>query len=283
MERALLLVGHGSRDAAGNQQFLEFVSRVRAAAPERLIESCFLELAAPDIPAGMAACVNRGAREIVVLPLTLFNAGHARFEIPEHIHQAQHRHAGLTFRYARPLMIDPLIHEILTQRYRETGAHDPEHTAVVLVGRGSSDAEANSDLWKAGRLFWEENRPAFVELAYSGVTRPDVPTAMGRCVRLGARRVVVLPYFLFTGVLIQRIRRWTEAARAEFPEVEFHLAGHLAGHENLVRLVLARAEEALAAEPFDAHRYFERVGGRGHHHHDHGAHHGPDQAGHSHD
>lgn len=279
MTRALLLIGHGSRDAAGNRQFLEFVQMVRAAAPDRRIEACFIELAEPDIPAGLAACVAGGATEITVLPVTLFNANHARFEIPEYIHQAQHRYPGVTFRYGRPFMIHPLVHGILKQRYAETGAHDPQETGVLLVGRGSSDAEANSDLWKAARLFWEENRPAFIELAYAGVTQPDVPTGLRRCARLGARRVVVLPYLLFTGVLVQRIQRWTEAAQAEFPEVQFHLAGHLGAHENLVRLVLEREAEALAAEPFDAHRYFERAGGHHHHHHHH--HHG--EAGHHHD
>ncbi len=270
MAPTLLLVGHGSREAAGNEQFLELVQRVRTAAGGRPVAHAFIELAQPDIPAAIAQCVAGGAREIVLLPVTLFNGGHARFEIPEHIHAAQHLFPEIAFRYGRPLMIHPLLHGILRERYQATGAHDPEQTGVLFVGRGTSDAETNSLVWQAARLFWEENRPAFVEVAYAGVTQPDVPTGLRRCVRLGARQVVVVPYFLFTGVLVNRISAWTAAAQAESPGVAFHQAGYLGAHDNLVNLVLERAAAALAAPPFDAHTYFAAVGRRsGHHHHHH--------------
>lgn len=248
--QALLLVGHGSREPEGNAQFLALVERVNAAAGKRLIEHCFIELAQPDVSEGIDACVRQGADRVVVLPITMFAANHAKVEIPEYLDAARRRHPGVSFHYGRPFGVDPLMIRILRDRFAEVevahGSFDHASTAVILVGRGSSDADANSDLAKVGRIFLESEQVALVDTCYTGVTRPDLPTVMRRLARLGVERVVVLPYFLFTGVLVRRIEGWVQAMQAEFEAIPIHLGNYFGSHPNLVKLILAREQEALA-------------------------------------
>ncbi len=248
MTEALLMVGHGSRVAEGNAQFLSLVEAVRAAGGGGLVEPCFIELAEPDIPTGLARCVAAGAERVVVLPITLFAAGHAKIEIPEYLDEARSRYPNVEFRYGRPFGVDPLVLEVLDHRFTEVEvAHGPFDRAgigAVLVGRGSSDADANSDLAKVARLLAEDQGLPVAEISYTGVATPDPTTAIRRAVRLGVERVVVLPYLLFDGVLLRRLAGWVEDARREFPTIPLYLGRNLGGHPHLVRVVLARRQEA---------------------------------------
>lgn len=246
---AMLLVGHGSRDPEGNEEFLRFAERVRFAFPETPTEACFIELAEPSVPEGLDRCVALGARRVAVLPATLFAAGHVKVEIPHEIDEARRRHPGVDFRYGRPFGIHPLIFDILDERLAEAEAVLPPgpraETAVLVIGRGSSDPDANGDLYKVSRLLWEGRGYGWVETCFIGITRPDFPEGIQRCVALGARRTVVLPYFLFTGVLIRRIQDRLREFQARHPDVPMGLAGYMGGHPSLVEILMERRAEAI--------------------------------------
>lgn len=271
--RGLLLVGHGSRDPEGNAQFLRVADRVRHTPAVReggwQVQPCFIELATPEVPEGIDALVAAGCREVVTIPLTLFAAGHAKEEVPAHLEEARGRHPGVVFRYGRPVGVEPAVIPILLESLAharpaagpaETGdlpglqAIDP--TALVLVGRGSSDPDANADFYKVARLLWEALRSRggpipvdWVEPCFIGITVPDLDTAIRRAVVLGARQVIVLPYFLFTGVLVKRIARVTAGWAGRHPEVAFRLAGleGLGEHPAFLPVLLDRIREAAGA------------------------------------
>ena len=99
-----------------------------------------------------------------------------------------------------------------------------------MVGRGSSDPDANSELFKLARLLWESRRYPWAEVCFIGVTAPSLPEGLARCRALGARRVLVVPYFLFTGVLIPRIHRLVDEFVAAHPGLEARVADYLNGH-----------------------------------------------------
>lgn len=279
--KAILLVGHGSRDPEGNARFLDLAAQVAGARPEEIVEPCFIELAEPPIPEGIDRLVARGGRDVAVVPLVLLGAGHAKVEVPGHLDRARARYPFVTFRYGRPLGVHPLLLEILEDRLAAAeGAGEPRdrsETAVLLVGRGSSDPDANGDLFKAGRLLWERRGCRWVECCFIGITRPDLPGGVRRCLALGARRVIVLPYFLFTGVLMKRMQRMLAGIAAGHPGVDFVFAGPdgMGTHPNVIRLVLERADEARGggvAVNCDACRYRLAAGHDGHHHHHHDRH-----------
>lgn len=244
---AVLLVGHGSREPSGNEEILRFAGQVRKTVAGATTEVCFIEFAEPDISKALDACIEMGAQEIVVLPLMLFAAGHVKVEIPYEIDRARVRHPGIRFYYGRPFGIHHKMMEALNQRLRALEAAlpgEPGETAVLLIGRGSSDPDANGDLCKIARLLWEGRAFGWVETCFIGITRPTIEEGVRRCVTLGARRILVLPYLLFTGILVRRIRARFLELQSLYSDIPMGLASDLGGHPNLVDVLLERREEA---------------------------------------
>ena len=246
---ALLVVGHGSRDPRGAREFHELLTLMRGRNPQLPIEGGFIELSRPPI----SECVDRlaegGARDVAAVPLMLLAAGHAKDDIPATLVREKMSHPGMTFNYGRALGIRPELLELMEERISAVVPEDEkEETAVLVVGRGSSDPDANSDLAKLARLFYEGRPYPVVEAAYVSMTPPNVDTGLDRCRRLGARHVVVFSYFLFTGVLEERIREQSEAFRAENPDLEVHYAGYFGPDERVADLLMERYAEAVEGD-----------------------------------
>lgn len=281
---ALLIVGHGTRDEEGAAQFRAFISRVgaRAAARSELavdgVGGGFIELSAPPVRDAVAQLVAQGRRDVVAVPLILLAAGHAKGDIPASLARERARHPGLRTRYARPLGVHPVVMGLLRERLAASGQPRPD--GILLVGRGTTDPDANADLYRAARLLWETTRRRgveFVEPAFVSLAWPSVGQGLERLRRLGARRVAVLPYFLFTGVLPARIvAQSAEAAAGSGLEVS--VAPVIGDCDALADLVLERYAEAVrgpVAANCDACVYrialpgFEHRVGAAQHPHDH--------------
>ncbi|MBL0385808.1 sirohydrochlorin chelatase [Tumebacillus sp. ITR2] len=286
MSHAILLVGHGSRVQEGNSELLAFAGRVQGRLGEKypIIETCFLELTTPTIPQGIAACVERGATRVTLVPIILFGAGHSKIHIPHAIDNARELYPHVEFSYGKPIGVHPKALDILTTRVEEAGLErgrregEPRtDEAILIVGRGSSDPDANSDLFKVSRLLWERTPVKHVETCYIGVTDPNFEDGLKRCLALGAKRVYVLPYFLFTGVLIKRIEDFMDVFRTTYPQVELRLAEYFGFHDALIDLVQERAEEAAQGDVkmnCDHCQFRLMAMDEHHHHHDHDHEHG---------
>ena len=245
---ALLIVGHGSRDPRGAKEFHELISLLREGNPDLPIEGGFIELSRPPISECVERLVAGGSHEISAVPLMLLAAGHAKDDIPATLVREKMSHPGITFHYGRALGIRPELLALMDERIsavvpeREKG-----ESAVLIVGRGSSDPDANSDLAKTARLFYEGRPYPLVESAFVSLTPPSVAEALERCEKLGARRVVVFSYFLFTGVLEERIRKQSEDFAAE-RGLEVRYAGYFGPDERVADLVLERYREACSGD-----------------------------------
>lgn len=243
---ALLLVGHGTRSQAGVAEYLALAERMRVLAPDVAVGTGFIELSPPPISVAVTDLVADGHDHVVVVPLVLFDAGHAKTDVPASVNLARADHPGVRFTYARALGVAPDLLRIVDERLAATvapGARPP--TAVLLVGRGSSDPDANAELHRVARLLWEGRDWPLVEPAFVGITGPRVAEGLDRLTRLGAERIAVVPYFLFTGVLEERIRR-EAAAFAERSGLDVRVTGYLGPDDRIARLVLDRYAEALS-------------------------------------
>lgn len=275
---ACLFVGHGSRDPEGNAQLLDFTSRVGRHLDVPIVETCFLELAEPDIPEGIQRCVEKGAKRITVVPIMLFFAGHAKVHIPLAIREAARWNPDVSFTYGRPVGVDDAVLPMMERRVRSV-ADLPENrsesdTAVLVVGRGSSDPGANSDLFKIARLLWERLPVRWVETSFVGVTGPEWEEGVERCVRLGAQNIIILPYLLFTGVLIKRMNGRLGELRERYPDVNLCMADYLGLDDGLVDVMVNRMLEAAYGRGLDWERLAKVAEADGHHvHHHHHDHH----------
>ena len=249
---ALLVVGHGTKDAGGAQEFRDLVALVAERAPWLETAGGFLELSSPpiaDAAAALAAGMGPAGRQVAVVPLMLAAAGHAKGDIPAALERERQRHPGLAFAYGRALGPHPTLLTLLEARLDAVlDRADRADTAVLLVGRGSSDPDANAEVVKVARLFDEGRGLGTVETAFISLTHPSVPQGLERCRRLGFSRVVVLPYFLFSGVLPDRIVAQSREWAADHLGVEVRCAGLLGADPLLADLVLERTAEAVRGD-----------------------------------
>lgn len=281
MSETILLVGHGSRAADGNREIEQFVQLWRERQPAWRIEVCFIEFAEPQLDAGLTRAAQ-GASRVIVVPLILNAAGHAKMEIPAHIAAARLRHPATEFVYARHLgAVEPVLH-ILQRALRSAmlalDAPDPKTTGVILLGRGSSDRVANGEVAKMARWLHEESGHELVDIAFTGIAHPRLETVVQRHSRIGMTQVVVLPYYLFTGTLIERIQRQIVHLRQQYPLLRFGLGGHFGFEQEIFGLLdervrAARADGTARAEHMmecDGCKYRDLAELHEAHHHDHG-------------
>src|SRR5213079_2974668 len=105
--------------------------------------------------------------------------------------RGRRRHPHVDFRYGRDLGIHPVPLAVAEDRIAQTigGPSTAPEWAVTIVSRGSSDPDANADLYKVARLLWDGRGLAMVEPAFVSLAAPSVPEALERCRRLGARKI----------------------------------------------------------------------------------------------
>ncbi|GLZ07734.1 cobalamin biosynthesis protein CbiX [Actinomadura sp. NBRC 104412] len=256
--RPLLVVGHGTRDAEGVADFGRFLRRLRRRMPVP-VAGGFIELSPPPLTEAVSGLYADGHRRVAAVPLVLVAAGHGKGDIPGAMARELARHPGLSYRYGRPLGPHPTLLALLQERMESVldGTRPDRDTAVLLVGRGSTDPDANAEIHKVARLFWEGRGAggpeqghglACVEPAFVSLARPSVPEGLERLRRLGARRVVVLPYFLFRGLLPDRVAQQARAYAASHPELDVRCAEVIGDCDGLADVVAERYEEALAGD-----------------------------------
>jgi sirohydrochlorin cobaltochelatase len=244
----LMLAGHGTVDTTGVAEFVAFTARLRRrlAAEGVDVDGGFIELTPPTVHEAWAALSERGHTRRVAVPMVLVAAGHAKGDIPAALEREVRREPATSYVFGRPLGPHPVLQEMLDARITAALDGDPgPGTAVLLVGRGSTDPDANAEICKVARLLQEGRPYDFVEPAFVSLARPDVATGLARCRALDARRVVVAPYFLFDGVLPRRVVDQAAAFGAAHPDMDVRTAGYLGDCDELAGLVVERYREAL--------------------------------------
>ncbi len=249
MNPALLIAGHGTRDPEGAAAFAAFTDRVaRLNAAEMPVAGGFIELSEPPLKDAVTALAGQGHRDLVAVPLMLSAAGHSKGDIPAALARETGRHPGLSIRYGRPLGPHPVLLDLMAARIAAVTAGMTEPPAVLLAGRGTTDPDGNADVVKVARLLWEGRDYEFTETAFISLARPSVPEGLERCRRLGARHIVVARYFLFPGVLPDRVAEQAAAFADGHPGLDVRTTGVLGDCDEIAGLVAERYREALAGD-----------------------------------
>jgi len=250
-ETAVLICGHGSRDPEAIAEFELVAAALRPRLPDFDFATGYLEFAHPTIREGLTALATRGARQILAIPGMLFAASHVKNDLPWEMNSFMADNPGVDVRLGRDLAIDPKLLRAAADRI--AAAADSvtarTETLLVVVGRGTNDPDANSNISKLARMLWEGMGFGWAEAAFSGVAHPRVDAALIRAARLGFRRIIVFPYFLFTGVLVKRVYVQTDAVAGRFPEMEFVKALYLRDHPEVLDAFCDRVGEVRKAQP----------------------------------
>ena len=312
----IMVCGHGSRDEGAVAEFAQVAEGLRKLMPDMPVEYGYLEFATPIIRDGLDKLREQGVNRVLAVPGMLFAAGHVKNDIPSVLNTYAAKHDGFTIELGKELGIDPKMIRAAGARIQQAldaaGNDVPMHeTMLAVVGRGASDPDANGNVAKVMRLLWEGFGFGWGETVYSGVTFPLVEPGLEHAARLGFRRIIVFPYFLFTGVLVRRIYEHTDRVAERFPDIDFVKAPYLNDHPLVIETFRERAEQILTGDNamncggckyrtqvlgfedqvgLDQESHHHHVEGIGtgdahehrHHHHDHGDAHHHHHHGHGH-
>jgi len=250
---AVLLIGHGTRIAAGVEEFLSLLGQLQQALPDRLCTAGFLELARPTLGEALQMLVAQGAAEIIALPVMLLAAGHVKTDIPAELEAFRAHYPAVRVNYGKALGLNAKLLHAAQERVTSCEAafgvdYRREDTLLMVIGRGCSDPEANAEVSKLSRLLWESMAFGWAETAYTAVTAPLMDAALERAHRLGYANVLIFPLLLFSGRLIEAIHATAAAYQVHHPEVRVVIAPYLNAHPLLVETLIERLQEAEHSE-----------------------------------
>ncbi|WP_022940289.1 sirohydrochlorin chelatase [Psychromonas hadalis] len=251
-KKGIMICGHGSRDKDAEVEFSLVAAGLKKRFPELAIEYGFLEYSAPNIHMGLNRLIEQGVNHIYAVPGMLFAATHAKNDIPSVLTTFEEKNAGLKVTYGKELGLQQaMIEAFQTRIYESLGldaTNSPDElydTMLVVVGRGTSDSEANAEAAKLTRIVSENMGFGWADTVYSGVTYPSVGIGLEKLLKLGYKRIVVAPYFLFTGRLIKRIYAYIDKVATENPSVEFIKTPYLRDHEKVIDAFEFRVREIM--------------------------------------
>lgn len=276
----IMICGHGSRAKIAEEEFALLAKGLRDRYPDTPVEYGFLEYSAPNIHMGLDSLRDQGVTHILAVPGMLFAATHAKNDIPSVLTTYQEKNPGLTVSYGRELGLHPQMIAAFEARILEalglTHVHDGDlyDTMLVVVGRGTSDTLANAEAARLTRIVTENLGFGWSETVYSGVTFPSVGRGLEMALKLGYKKIVVAPYFLFSGRLIDRIYNYVDKVAETEPGVTFYKAHYLADQAHVIDTFVERITEAAdgsLVETTDLMASFKERLARGevevHHHH----------------
>ncbi len=252
----IMVCGHGSRNGKAVAEFTQLTTGLARLLPHHPLAYGYLEFAHPVIPAGLDRLRSAGVAQVVAVPGMLFAAGHVKNDIPALLNRYSAT-TGLPIIYGRELGMDARMVRAAAARITaalppeargEAGIATGQDTLLVVVGRGSRDPDANGNVAKITRMLVEGLGLGWGETCYAGVTFPQVEDGLRRAVGLGYRRIVVFPYFLFSGVLVSRIHRAVDRVAADHPQLDIRKAPYLSDHPLVLDTFRARAQEALEGD-----------------------------------
>jgi sirohydrochlorin cobaltochelatase len=262
-QETILLVAHGARDPGdeGNREVEAFAERWRARQADAEVRVCWIEHAPTLLAEGLEkaeGALPDGGGRVLVLPLILNAASHVKVDIPNALAVARAHHPRVEFRYGHHLgTTDQLLKAL---RHRLHGAMiglampDPRTTGVVLLARGASDIEATGEVAKMAHWLYETTHHELVLPAFTDVAFPRLEQVVQRLDRLGATQIIVLPYYLFTGRLIKRIREQVRRLSAQYPTRTIVQADYIGMHDQLLDLLdlrLRQCRDGSALLPCD--------------------------------
>ncbi|MEI5009613.1 sirohydrochlorin chelatase [Streptomyces sp. NPDC087659] len=250
---ALLIAADGVRHDAGAAALLDLVEHLGSRHPGIPVAAGLLGPGRWPLSEAVGELVAAGADRMAAVPLALVPDRWSEDALSAALDAVREEQPGLTVAVSRALGPDPALLALLEQRLDEAlggGARSPRDRAdvtVLLAAPGSADPQANAEVHRAARLLWEGRGYAGVETAFVSTAAPDVPAGLDRCVRLGARRIVVLPYALFDGGPVERAVLHAEGWAEAHPHTDVRCAEVIGAADELADLVVDRYREAVAS------------------------------------
>ena len=238
----VLLIGHGTRDQRGTEQFFQLGRRLGELLQPMPVEACLLEFQQPTISQAWKSLVQSGVDRVHAAPLLLFGAGHAKQDIPQELKACQTESPAVSFDQCRPISRHSELVKLVCRRISNAAKETvDESTALVMVGRGNRDPCAQADMRVLTEVVARRFRFAVARTAFYAMAKPSLTDVLDQVAGSGRyQTVVVHPHLLFAGRLFEAIAAQVDQARSRYPHVEFRLGDYLGPEPEIAAAISAR-------------------------------------------
>jgi len=248
---ALCLIGHGSRDPEGIQEFLTLWKKLRERKFCRTTECGFLEFAKPTVAEALSACYLDGINNIIILPGILLPGEHTQRDIPNAIGKVFRDHPEINIYFAEPLGTQPQVMEVCGERIVESEKFSKKsisrsETLLLTVVHGSHDTECNSQVEKNFHSLGKKLGFSKTVTHFAGSSPHSLEDTLEKLMPKKFNRVILLPFFLFAGVWVKRVHALADTFQGKYPNTEFLKTSCLKHPELIVDSLIQRAQESIS-------------------------------------
>lgn len=255
---ALIAVAHGSRDPRSATTMAAVVASVAASRPDLTVRLAFLDLSAPSLDQVVDELAALGHRDVIVVPLLLGNAFHARVDLPALLAESANRHPLVRLTQTEVLGADSRLIAALADRVAvaagfpvpepvslsrqfmpaaSASESGPAAVGVAVAAVGSRDESANRRTAAVARRL-ASTTGLRTEMCFATV-EPSIKVAVERLRARGVEQVVVAPWFLAPGLLTDRLLH--HAPRLVHADV-------IGPHPALTEVIWSRYDAAIATD-----------------------------------
>jgi sirohydrochlorin ferrochelatase len=240
--KAIVYICHGSRLKSAQEEAIAFIQDCMKDNECVIQEYAFLEYASPTVEQSFRSCINQGATQIVAIPVLLLTAAHAKDDIPKELTRLNLLYPEVDVHFTDPIGVHPHMIELVVKRLSEAKFPVTDQSVVLLVGRGSSDPDVERDFRIIAEMVKKKLGVPRVEVCFLAGASPSLEDALREVKTPPYDSLYVMPYLLFTGVLMQKIKRLI-MQEADITEGNVVVCDYL-GYDVLVSKVLQeRAKE----------------------------------------
>ncbi|MFZ8934631.1 MAG: CbiX/SirB N-terminal domain-containing protein [Bacteriovoracaceae bacterium] len=247
---AVVFIGHGSRNKNATTEFLEVVNSYAKNANGVETHYGFVELEKPAIIDTLFKVgEDPEIKNIVLIPLFLFSSRHVKNDIPILVEKLKKRYPQKNITCADTIKSHPFIIDLIEDRIKNVIGDKDNKKALLMVGRGSSDPDSNSEFTKIVRLVEERGQYQICLPSFIGITKPLVEDGLDFISRVRPDELIIVPYFLFAGRLVQKLEKILENFKVKYPWIKIKLAHHIGAHPKLFEFIQEKVEQALGEKP----------------------------------
>jgi precorrin-8X/cobalt-precorrin-8 methylmutase len=248
---AICLLGHGSREQEGIQEFLILLKKLRKTKFCSITEYGFLGYSRPTIPEALSACQQDGIKNIIIMPSILLPGEHTKKDIPNAIGKVFQNRPDINIFYAEPLGTQAEIMKVCKDRIWEaenssqkTISHS--ETLFITVAHGSHDINSNSQVEKNFHLLGQKLSFGKTIVHFAGLSQKPLEEKLEEFLEPQFRRIILFPFFLFTGTWVKRVHTLANIFQIKYPDTEFIRSACLKDHKLIVKTLIQQARTSIS-------------------------------------
>jgi sirohydrochlorin ferrochelatase len=149
------------------------------------------------------------------MPILLLTAAHAKKDIPEEIEHVAKNFPEVSLKYGDPLGAHVRMADAIFEKVMEKTDKIADDSAIVIVGRGSSDPAVKLDLNEIKALLQKNHHVSSVYTCFLTAATPSLEDSLYDLSKSDYKNIIIVPYLLFTGILMKSIQKHVKTLEKE--------------------------------------------------------------------